>query len=388
MNIAMLVYSHYSRDARVRRYAEALARKGFKVDVICLKENYHAKDKNISLLKYPLPRRRFGRLWYMVEYFFFSLYSSIILTINYFRKRYKFIHIHNMPDFLVFSSIIPKIFGAKVILDMHDPMPELYMSKFHVLENDLMVKWLKWFEKISISFADQVITANPEFKIIFISRNPQFADKITIILNCPDPRIFKNSKFEIRNSKFTLMYMGTVEKRFGLDIAVDAIPILVKKIPNIKFLIIPKLEEEGEYLVNLKLEASNLKLEKYIQFLEPLPLEKIADKLQEADIGVVLARNGIFTQIIFPVKLLEFIQMGIPVIATRTKVLSQYFNDKMIYFLEKNNSGEFSKAVLKLFKYKKAGTDLANNAKFYLKKNNWPNEEKKYLELISTISTH
>ena len=80
--------------------------------------------------------------------------------------------------------------------------------------------------------------------------------------------------------------------------------------------------------------------------------------------------------------------MGIPVIATRTKVLSQYFNDKMIYFLEKNNSGEFSKAVLKLFKYKKAGTDLANNAKFYLKKNNWPNEEKKYLELISTISTH
>ena len=30
-----------------------------------------------------------------------------------------------MPDFLVFSALIPKLLGAKVVLDLHDPMPEL-----------------------------------------------------------------------------------------------------------------------------------------------------------------------------------------------------------------------------------------------------------------------
>lgn len=44
MNIAFVVYSHYSRDARVRRYAETLSRRGFKVDVICLKEEYSPKE--------------------------------------------------------------------------------------------------------------------------------------------------------------------------------------------------------------------------------------------------------------------------------------------------------------------------------------------------------
>lgn len=44
MNIAIVVYSHYSRDARVRRYAESLARKGFEVNVVCLNENYRLEE--------------------------------------------------------------------------------------------------------------------------------------------------------------------------------------------------------------------------------------------------------------------------------------------------------------------------------------------------------
>lgn len=74
---AMVVYSHYSRDARVRRYAEALARRGFKVDVICLKESYIPKERGISLIKYPIPRKRFGRFWYILEYILFFIYSTI-----------------------------------------------------------------------------------------------------------------------------------------------------------------------------------------------------------------------------------------------------------------------------------------------------------------------
>jgi hypothetical protein len=38
-----------------------------------------------------------------------------------------------MPDVLVFSSLVPKLLGAKVVLDLHDPMPELMEAIFNLL---------------------------------------------------------------------------------------------------------------------------------------------------------------------------------------------------------------------------------------------------------------
>jgi hypothetical protein len=56
--------------------------------------------------------------------------------------RYNLVHVHNMPDVLVFEAFIPRVCGARVILDLHDPMPELMIkylespSSFHI-ESDL-----------------------------------------------------------------------------------------------------------------------------------------------------------------------------------------------------------------------------------------------------------
>jgi len=389
MNIAIVVYAHYSRDARVRRYAESLARKGDKVDCLCLNEVYKPKEKNITLIKYPLQRRRLYRFWYIIEYLLFFLYSSFILFKNYPFKRYQVIHINNMPEELVFTALIPKIFGARVILDMHDPMPELYMSKYHVGQNCQMVKWLKWLEKISFAFADKIITANKAFQLLFLKRNKISPEKISVILNCPDPRIFSPQLTTHNPQLFTLLYMGTVDERFGLDIVLEAIPEIIKQIPNLRFIIIPKLEDEGEYFKNFKFQIGyplgDFKLEKYIKIFPPQPLENIAKYIKQADVGVVLAKNGVFTENIFPVKLLEFIQMGVPVIATKTKVLGQYFDDQQIYFLKKNTPNEFAKAVLNLYKDKKLRQNFTQKAKEYLKEYNWTCEEKKYLDIINQL---
>jgi len=360
-----------------------MAAKNINVDTLCLKENYIPKDSKITLFHYPLPRRRFGKLWNVFEYFLFFSYSFMYFTLFYFIRRWEVIHVHNMPDFLVFSAVVPKLFGSKIILDMHDPMPELYMSKYHSYENSLMVRWLKWLEGLSLKFADQVIIANEEFKKIFLSRHKIDQNKISVILNCPDPKIFSKDQRPKTNDHFTLLYMGTVEERFGLDIAVEAMRELIKEIPNIRFIIIPKLEEEGEYLKNLKLKIKNAKLNIYIQFLSPLPLEKVADQIRKADVGIVLAKNGVFTESIFPVKLLEFIQMKIPVIATRTKALSKFFDDKSLYFLPHNTSKDFSGALLALYKNPSLRRSLVKNASKYLEKHKWEKEKQKYYNIMS-----
>ena len=49
-----------------------------------------------------------------------------------------------MPDFLIFTAVIPKLLGAKVVLDMHDLMPEVYMAKYGPRHWKWMVPVLRW----------------------------------------------------------------------------------------------------------------------------------------------------------------------------------------------------------------------------------------------------
>ena len=100
---------------------------------------------------------------------------------------------------------------------------------------------------------------------------------------------------------------------------------------------------------------------------------------------MVLANNGVFTDNIFPVKLLEFVQMRIPVIATKTNTLRKYFSDEQIFFLNKNSPDEFAKAVLTLYKNNNLRIRYTNNALKYLRVCNWKKEEIKYHKIVTFL---
>src|SRR6185312_5770487 len=97
-------------------------------------------------------------LSYIGQYSSFLLTSLVYLAFRSLTRRYDFVHVHNMPDVLVFSALVPKILGAKVVLDLHDPMPELMQTIFQLPEDSFSVRVLKRFEKWSIGFADLVLT--------------------------------------------------------------------------------------------------------------------------------------------------------------------------------------------------------------------------------------
>ena len=71
---------------------------------------------------------------------------------------------NNIPDFFVFCALLPKLMGAKVLLDIHDPMPNTFASKFKSGENGFFFKLLLWQERLSAAFADQVLTVHDPVK--------------------------------------------------------------------------------------------------------------------------------------------------------------------------------------------------------------------------------
>ena len=123
----------------------------------------------------PLSRRRQGKFTYLQQYSFFLAWCTAALALRCFRKRYDLVHVHNMPDFLVFGALAPKLRGARVMLDLHDPMPELMMTIFGMPEENFSVRLLKQIEKLSIAFADKVLTVNTACEKIFAARSCRMA---------------------------------------------------------------------------------------------------------------------------------------------------------------------------------------------------------------------
>jgi len=155
-------------DLRVRREAEAFSEEGMGVDVICVRgrgQSVREEVNGVSVYRLPIRRKRSGKFHYFLEYTCFMTLASIVVTLLHLRKCYEVIHIHNMPDILVLCALIPRLTGTKVILDLHDPTPEMYMTKFAIPASHWMIRMMEMLEKWSIRFAHIVLTPNIAFRI-------------------------------------------------------------------------------------------------------------------------------------------------------------------------------------------------------------------------------
>src|SRR5438270_13900169 len=104
------------------------------------------------------------------------------------RRRYAIVQVHTLPDVLVFAAAVPKLMGARVILDMHELTPEFYASKFGN-DDGFVIRLIATLERLSASFAHRVLTVSkPTWKVLIERGIPP--SKLEIVMNTPDERIF------------------------------------------------------------------------------------------------------------------------------------------------------------------------------------------------------
>jgi glycosyltransferase involved in cell wall biosynthesis len=338
--VAVLLYSTYPSDPRPRRAAEALAQLGASVEVICLKED--DKDpveevvNDVRIRRLPIKHRRGGKLAYLWQYASFLLSSFFILGWRSLRKRYQLVHVHNMPDVLVFSALIPKLRGAKIILDLHDPMPELMMTIFGSTPESSGTKLLRWLEKLSIGVSDTVLTVNETCKKIFAARSCR-AEKVSVVMNAPDEEIFQYREASAGAvkprdpaKKFVIMYHGSLVDRHGLDLAVVALDNILSAIPNAELHVYGK---RTPYLDKVLDSVRGTAVGEAVRYFGAKNLTEIVKAIGACDVGVIPNRRSIFTEINTPTRIFEYLSQGKPVIAPRAPGILDYFGpDDLIYF--------------------------------------------------------
>ncbi len=387
IKIAMVVLSSYPIDVRVRREAEALTNAGMSVDVLCRTSRGELKKENVNgvqAYRVKLKRKRAGKLSYIWEYGYFFLWTFLKLTLLNFKNRYDVVHVHNMPDFLVFTALLPKLFGAKVILDLHDPMPELFASMVNAEKESFVSKALRFNEKISIKFADLVLTPNLAFKDLFVSRGcPE--PKIHIIMNSPDENIFKTNgsvpKDDKYKDKFLLMYHGAVVERHGLDVAVKAVAELRNRIPNLHMVIYG----EGNFISKVKDVIAEKKVDDIIELKGMVLVDEIAKFIPQIDLGIIPNRINSFTQLNFPVRIFEYLINKKPVIVPRTKGIKDYFDSESIYYFEPGNEEDLAETIYRAYAETGEREEIVSKAyKVYIE-HKWEYQKKKLVELINNL---
>lgn len=383
----MVVHAYYPvGETRVQREALALVDQGYEVDVICLRddgEGATAVEDNVKIYRLPVKRHKgHGIIVQFGEYLVFLVLAMLKLMRLHLRQRYGTVQIHNLPDFLVFAALGVKLSGAKVILDLHDLMPEFFASKFDSGMDSWPVRLVIWQEQISCRFADHVITVTESWRQTLIERGVP-AEKVSVVMNVADPRIFRRAENGQRpspnGSGFHLVYHGTFAHRYGVDLIVRAVEKARQFIPNIH----ATLLGGGEYRDELVKLTQEMDLTTCVEISPTmLPAHELPSLLQRADVGIVPNRSNIFTDGLLPTKLMEYVALGTPVIAARTPTITTYFDDQMVQFFTPNDVADLAQCIIQLGQDHNRRERLRQNADKFNQQYSWEKVAADYTALI------
>ena len=384
--ICMVAYTYYLHDPRVRREAEALAQQGLSVDCFCLRAKGQSKYEQVNgvdVYRLPLSKYRGASgMMYALAYLRFFVLSFFVVTKFYVKRRYHVIQYHTLPDFIVFSGMIPKMFGAKLVLDMHEIMPEFFMSKFGVGMSHTFTKILKWVERISVRFSDATIVVNNPIKGVLVKRCTPKSD-VTVVMNTADESIFGSDgrNRSGSNKGFIIMYHGTLTYLYGVDTAIRAIAKLKDDIPDLEFRVFGNEAETD----NLKKLADELGVAKNVVFMGRVEIETIPRYIEEADIGVLPTIRDGFIDLSFSNKLAEYVTMKTPVVATKLRSTLEYFTEDAISYFESGDVDAFASKILELYNDPQKRLSQAEKAFLQYQAIRWPVMKERYVGLIESL---
>ena len=352
----MLVHATYPADVRVRRQAEALVENGWEVDVICILPGASStlgSDRcelvnGVTVHRLPLRKKRGSRVRYLFEFAAISLLGLWKITRLHASRKFDVVHIHNMPDFLVLSGLIAKWAGARLILDVHDPMPELFQENYEVNAKHPLVRALAFQERLSLRCADHIFTVSEPMAENIAAKMGSRRETVGVIHNFPDltyfPILEPRNRWPQDTSRVNLLYAGTVTEHYRLDIAIRGLALACKVDSRVRLRILgdgPSLEE----VVAL---AQDLDVADKVELLPPVALEHVKDFMAAADIGISAHQSGVFGDLYFSNKIVEYMTQGLPVVCSRTRSLEEYIPEDAVFYFAPGDADAFAACILKM----------------------------------------
>lgn len=384
--VLSIALTTYPVDARVRREAETLVARGMSVDVICpwtpcLGGQRSIAGVHIHTAGTLAVQHELSPLAYISRDVAFVVRAALAAVRLHVRNRYDVVHVSTMPDYLVAAAALPKLLGAKVVLDVHDLVPELYAAKFGVDESSPTIKLMTFVERCSVRFADRALAVHrPHLEALLRHGNRE--SKFSIVMNTPDTRFLARREKPPPSGPFVLLYHGTISRRHGLETAVRAVEIARQTYDDIELLIVG----EGDDVERVKGIVDARGLGEAVRLEGLRPIEQMAPLFERASAGIVPIVDDPFTRYMLPVKLLEYVAVGLPVISSETPTIRAYFDETMVAFVRPGDVADLAAKIIALRRDPGLRESLVRSADAFLDRYSPDRESERYYELIESLA--
>ncbi len=386
--ICFIRQSIYPYELSFRREVETLYQAGYITHVITQRDTTtgNASQPNevidgVFVHRLPLSRERTNIARYLYDYLAFTFLAGAKVTALHLREPFDVIQVNTMPDFLVFSTLIPKLLGARVTVMMQEPVPELWQT----LHNTKPPYILKLAERMALAYVDQAFTVTRDLKQTYVQRgaNP---DKITVILNVPETRFLETTAAttpaSTEKKDFTLICHGAIEERYGQDTMLDAIALIRSQIPNLRLRILGG----GSYVDQFMAKRAELKLEDCVDYLGWVPLAQMVQEIRSADVGIVAQKSSSYSNLVHTNKMYEYMALGKPVLASRLNSVRSYFDDTAICYFEPGSPDSLAQGILELYRNPNERETLVRNAQKLYEQYKWEKQKQLYLSVYDTLT--
>lgn len=385
-DVLVIRQAHFPLDPRVRREVQALLDAGFEVDVLCTRgkgEPVHEREGRLRVFRLPLYHRRGGAPGYVLEYVIFFAAAAIAAAVLQARRRYRLVEVHTLPDALVFAAAVPRLLGARVLLDLHECMPEFFASKFGAGPGHPVVRALGSLEQAAIRFADHAITCTDEMRDVFVQRGAT-GSAIDVVLNAADESIFVpiDQPAGASDNDFVVICHGAVEERYGLDTAVRALALLREDLPGLRL----DIYGDGSYLGAVRRLAAELGVSDRVWFSDGyVALERLVDAIARADVGLVAMKRDAFRDLTQCNKMYDFVAMHRPVVASRTASAAKLFDDSAFAWFEGGDERDLARALRAVHDDPGLRSRLVHSATLQCEPYRWARQRRIYLRAVDRL---
>ena len=381
-----VIREHYvPQDSRVAREVAALHALGHHVDVICLRAEGQPRVERSpggTVWRLPLRHSRGRRAArYLLEYGGFFVLAAGLVTLLHARRRYRLVQVNSLPDALVFAAVLPRLLGARVLLDLQECMPEFFATKFGVDLTHPAVRAITRVERASIGFADLVITPTSQMRDAFVARGADPA-KITVVMDGADQDVFRPVRTTTGGRPFTLITHGTVEAHYGIDTVIEAVAVLRDELPGLRL----EVYGDGSDLPRLRQVAADRQVADQVHFSGGfVPIEELVQAIARADAGVVAMRRDAFRDVTIPGKMFDFIAMGKPVVSSRTRAVEQTFDASCVELFESGDAADLAGAIRRLAREPERRARMARRAAEVAEAYQWPRQREIYAGVVGRL---
>jgi glycosyltransferase involved in cell wall biosynthesis len=355
MTALMILQSDFPPDLRVEKEARSL-QEGF--SVVLLSSNRSNSDSlyhcHRGIKVFRLHHFKKSNAWkrFLIQPFPLNplwILKSLAL-IRRFRPRV--MHVHDLP--LAYLGLVARLlYPVKTVLDLHENYPEALKiwgrkGRFSFLFRNHHLARI--YETASIKRFDKIIVVDENHRSEIQGRIPGTVPKIHVVSNAVEHQEYSNMRLQARilqkyRGRFVVCYVGKFSVERGLDTAIQSIPILKKRIPDIHLLLVG----DGPNAEDLRSLVIQQDVMRHVEFTGWVDFEQTPSYIQASRVCVVpqpsnkLIDNGI------PHKLFQYMSLGRPVVVSDSAAISRVVREtKCGEIFQSHSPKSLADAILKI----------------------------------------